>query len=214
MCSVGPIKRTIESGATDPSVVRDAVEALSAGDLIVYPTDTLYGLAIDPRQADAVSRLFHAKKRPSDMAIPVIASDLHQVIEKVGKLNQCAYKLAKLFWPGPLTLVIPVLSSFNSDLLGGRGTVAVRVPKHPFPTDLAAAFGYPITATSANVSGQPNPLTASGAHVQLGSAVNFVIDAGPLTGVLPSTIVDVSQEDPVLIREGVLPWDHVLKSIR
>ena len=211
---MGPIRRKIERGATDPSIVRDAVKALSAGDLIIYPTDTLYGLAIDPRQADAVSRLFLAKKRSSDMAIPLIASDLHQVIEKVGKLNQCAYKVAKLFWPGPLTLVIPVLSGFNKVLLGGRDTVAVRVPNHPLPTNLAAAFGYPITATSANVSGQPNPLTASGAHTQLGSAVNFVIDAGPLTDGLPSTIVDVSREDPMLIREGVLPWDHVLKSIR
>ena len=211
---MGPIKCKIDSGATDPSIVRDAVKVLSAGGLIIYPTDTLYGLAIDPRQPDAVSRLFRAKKRSSDMAIPLIASDLNQVIEKVGKLNQCAYKAAKLFWPGPLTLVIPVLSDFNKSLLGGRDTVAVRVPDHPLPKDLAAAFGYPITATSANVSGQPDLLTASGAHAQLGSVVQFVIDAGPLAASLPSTIIDVSRANPMLIREGVLSWDPVLKSIR
>ena len=214
MSAVGPIKCKVESGCTDPGIVRDAVKALSAGGLIIYPTDTLYGLAVDPRQIDAVNRLFCAKQRPTEMAIPVIASSLHQVIEKVGKLNQDAYKVAKVFWPGPLTLVIPALPGFNRSLLGGGDTVAVRVPDHPLSIDLAAALGYPITATSANVSGNSNPLTASEAHGQLGSVVSFVIDGGPVTDGLPSTIVDMSREVPKLVREGVVSWDHVLKSLR
>ena len=176
-----------------------------------FPTDTIYGLAADPRRPDAVERLYEAKGRPAHLAIPLIAASLEQV-ERVGRLPELGRRLAEAFWPGPLTLVVSARPSVSARVRGGRATVAVRVPDHAVARALAGALGGSVTATSANRSGEPGARSAGAVVAALGPAVQLVLDGGAAAAETPSTIVDVSQETPTLIREGAVPWDRVVAS--
>ncbi len=200
------------SGWRDAEPVRIAVAALQQGAIVAYPTDTVYGLAADPRRPDAVARLFRAKQRTRDLAIPVIAADAAQV-SRIGRLSTIGATLAATFWPGPLTLVIDADPGLDPQLLGGRDTVAVRVPRSLIGRGLARGLGYPVTATSANRSGVPVCRTAQEIVTMLGPDLSLILDGGPSASARPSTIVDVSQNVPVLIRDGVVPWERVLQSL-
>jgi L-threonylcarbamoyladenylate synthase len=203
--------------AVDPVVpdvvlVRRAVRVLEEGGVVVFPTDTLYALAVDPRNRQAVERLFCAKQRDPDVAVPLIASDLFQVEHEVGRLNEIGRRLAKKFWPGPLTLVVEASPGMVEGVRTGR-TVAVRVADHPVAWMLTHEFGCAVTGTSANISGQlpadhPDKLSA-----ELLANVDMLVDAGRTRGGLPSTIVDVTGLEPVLVRAGVVSWTRVLESL-
>jgi L-threonylcarbamoyladenylate synthase len=199
--------------AASDDAIRRAGEILRRGGVVAYPTDTLYGLAADPRSAEAVRRLFEAKGRESSLAIPLIASTLEQAL-KAGEFSDAHVRLAKAFWPGPLTIVVPARSTIARDLLGGGSTVAIRVPAHPVAAALAAELGFCITSTSANRSGQVPATTAEQVAVDLGDAVDLVVDGGPSRGGPPSTIVELSEHGPRLIRAGAVPWDRVLESLQ
>jgi L-threonylcarbamoyladenylate synthase len=199
--------------AASDDAIRRAGEILRRGGVVAYPTDTLYGLAADPRSAEAVRRLFEAKGRESSLAIPLIASTLEQAL-KAGEFSDAHVRLAKAFWPGPLTIVVPAQSTIARDLLGGGSTVAIRVPAHPVAAALAAELGFCITSTSANRSGQVPATTAEQVAVDLGDAVDLVVDGGPSRGGPPSTIVELSEHGPRLIRAGAVPWDRVLESLQ
>lgn len=190
--------------------MRRAARLLADGRLVAYPTDTLYGLAVDPRRADAVERLFRAKGRPAAMAVPLIAASMEQVARDAGRLTPLARALAQRFWPGPLTLVVAASAALSPRLLGGGATVAVRVPDHAVARALAAALGHPVTATSANRSGAPPATTAAAAAEAVGRDLACVLDAGPSDGTSPSTIVDARGTAPLLLRPGAVEWDHVL----
>ena len=192
------------------NAVRRAVEVLAQGRLVAYPTDTLYGLAVDPRRADAVERLFRAKGRPADMAVPLIAADLEQAARHAGRLTVLARSLAERFWPGPLTLVVDAWPALDARLLAGGRTVAVRVPDHAVARALARELGHPVTATSANRSGSQPATTAAAAVSAVGCDLACVLDAGPAKSTSPSTIVDVRGSSPVLLRHGVVAWERVL----
>ena len=209
-CVAGP--DLDDPGWRDAAPVRAAVAVLRGGELVAYPTDTVYGLAADPCQPDAVRRVFRAKQRKTDLAIPLIAADAAQV-SLIGRLSTVGQTLAAAFWPGPLTLVIDAHPSIDRSLLGGRATVAVRVPRSPIARGLARGLGYPVTATSANRSGVPVCRTAQEIITMLGPELTLVLDGGRSSDARPSTIVDVSRATPVLIREGVVPWDRVLQSL-
>ena len=187
-----------------------AAQLLADGRLVAFPTDTLYGLAVDPRRPDAVERLYRAKGRPAAMAVPLIAADLEQVVRDAGRLTPLASTLAERFWPGPLTLVVDAAAALNDRLLAGGRTVAVRVPDHAVARALAAALGHPVTATSANRSGAAPATTAAEAAAAFGRDLACVLDAGPSPGASPSTIVDVRDDAPVLLRSGAVSWDRVL----
>ena len=196
----------------DPGEVQRAVAILRAGGIVAYPTDTLYGLAVDPRSDAAMRRLFAVKERDRSAAITLIAADLAQA-QRVGMFGPREIRLANAFWPGPLTIIVhaePTLSRWvSSDL----GTVGVRVPGHAAARALASAFGGSITATSANLSGRPAAVTADEAAAALGDRIDALLDAGPAPGGAPSTIVEVTGEGPVLRRAGAVAWDRVLKSL-
>lgn len=197
--------------AQDPDALEPAIDALISGQLVVYPTDTLYGLGADPRQPAAIERVFRAKGRPTALAVPLIAADVDQVGRLVGTLTPLGEELGGRFWPGPLTLVLDAHPTLDRRLLGGGETVAVRVPDHPIARALARELGGPITATSANRSGAGAADTAPDAVATLGpSSVSVVIDGGRTAGGEPSTIVDVRTMAPVLIRAGAIPWDRVV----
>lgn len=198
----------------DPSVdLSAAVSALRGGGVVAFPTDTFYGLAVDPRSPEAVQRLFALKRRAGDQAIPLIAADQHQVAQ-AGTLTETANRLAARWWPGPLSVIIAASHELCAEVHRGTGRVAVRVPDDRIARSLARAAGHPITATSANRSGMPAPTTAEGVIDQLGDLVDVLVDAGPSPGGLPSTIVDVTGPSPILVRAGAVPWERVLESLK
>lgn len=209
-----PVRVPIDGRSPARGALEEAVRVLQGGGLVAYPTDTLYGLGADPRRADAVVRLFQAKGRPATMAVPLIAGDLRQVERHAGAMTTLAHRLARCFWPGPLTLVIDASPTLDRRLLAGGDTVAVRVPELPAARALALALGFPVTATSANRTGAPPPTTGPAALAALASAVALVLDGGPAPAATPSTIVDARREVPRLLRRGAVAWDRVLESLR
>lgn len=214
MSDTTPIRIPIDPLAPAAGAVDEAVRVLRRGGLVAYPTDTLYGLGADPRRAEAVERLFRAKGRAAEKAVPLVAADLRQVEGQVGVLTPLARRLATRFWPGPLTLVIAAAATLDGRLLAQGDTVAVRVPDLPLARALARGLDAPLTATSANRSGATPPTTAAATVSALGSSVALVLDGGSATAAEPSTIVDARGTSPVLLRPGVVAWDRVLESLR
>lgn len=190
-----------------------AVAALREGAIVAYPTDTLYGLAIDPRQAAAVARLVALKGRPAGTGFPLVAADLTQVESCLGRLPALGRRLADRFWPGPLTLVVTADQHLPAGVAAADGSLAVRVPRAAVARSLARECGHPITATSANRAGVIPAATLGEVTQALGAAVSMVLDSPrALTGA-PSTIVDVRGVRPLLLRAGAVPWERVLQSL-
>lgn len=193
----------------DNTVLQRAVEVLKRGGLIAYPTDTLYGLGANAFDENAVHRVYLAKGRGQLKALPLLIDSWDALSIVAIDVSQITQDLASRFWPGALTLVVK-RSSNVPDAVTGRGdTVAVRVPDHPVPRELARQLGAPITGTSANRSSGPNPATAADVRDQLRDAVDLVIDGGRCPGGLASTVVDVSGNRPVLVRQGAVPLDEI-----
>ena len=197
----------------DGETLRAAVDALAAGEVVAFPTDTLYGLAVDPRRPDAARRLFALKRRPAGQAAPLIAADAGQIERVARKVNRLARRLAERWWPGPVSIVLDASPALDPLLLTEAGTVAVRVPAHPLARRLAADFQHPITATSANRSGSPPAADAAAVAAGLGSGLDVLVDGGPARGGAPSTIVDARGDAPALVREGAVGWERVLQSL-
>ena len=198
----------VDPGSPQRDAIEEAATWIRRGGIVAVPTDTFYALASDPFNAGAVARLFAVKGRPDDRAVALIAADAAQVAAHLGALPAAASRLAQRFWPGPLTLVVVA----HHGLLGvtaGTGTVGVRVPANDVARAICAACGRPVTATSANVSGEP--ATADPAEVErtLGDRIDLLIDTGVTPGGAPSTIVDVTNQLPHLVRAGAIPWDEI-----
>lgn len=207
------IRLAADPASANPDVIARAVGVLRDGGVVAYPTDTLYGLAVDPRRDRAVKRLFDVKQRDRASAVALIAADVAQA-QEAGVFGRSELALARDFWPGPLTIVVPVSGKLSRWISGDLGTVGVRVPAHPVARAIAAAFGWCITATSANVSGRPPAMTADDVAAALDGRIDAVIDAGPAPGGPPSTIVELAEGRPVLRRAGAIAWDRVLKSLQ
>ena len=195
----------IDPQQPETAILARAAELLRRGLLVVYPTETFYGLACDPRQAKAVERIFEAQGRPERMALPLIAGDRDAVRLCAPAVPDHAQRLMEAFWPGPLTLVLLAGDDLPSRLLGGGHTVGVRVSSHPVAAALARAAGGPIVATSANRSGAPPPSTAVEALEALGDTVSLILDGGPTQGGNSSTVLDLTVDPPRLIRSGAIP---------
>jgi len=188
-----------------------AVGALHDGGVVVFPTETFYGVAVDPRSALAVKRVFEIKRRPPDHPLPLIANDVDQVIDHVGIMTPLARRLAWRGWPGPLTLIIPASPRLCVDVHLSTGRIAVRVPANRLARLLARSAGHAITSTSANISGEPPASTPEQVAASLGADIDVLIDAGATPAGLASTIVDATGDAPILVRAGVVPWDRVLE---
>jgi L-threonylcarbamoyladenylate synthase len=203
---------TVAADAPDEAVIAEAADVLRQGGVVAYPTDTLYGLAVDPRRDDAVSRLYALKGRDGWSAVTLIAASLEQA-QLAAVVGPAELRLARTFWPGPLTIVMPPQPGLSPAVLGSGTTVGVRVPSHAVARALAAAFGFCITATSANRSGEPPAVTGAGVAATLAPAIDLLVDAGPVAGGTPSTIVEIDASGPRLIRRGAVAWDRVLRSV-
>jgi L-threonylcarbamoyladenylate synthase len=202
----------VDPRAADQATIAKAAEAIRAGLVVAYPTDTLYGLAVDPRSPTAVRRLFELKGRAGNSPLPLIAADLQQA-RLAGHISGSGERLAQRWWPGPLTIVVNAAPVIASETLGGGKTVGIRVPDHAVAVALARASGFCITATSANPSGTAAPSTADDVARKL-ARVDVILDGGASPGGSPSTIVDVSGAAIALLRAGAVPWDRVLESLK
>jgi L-threonylcarbamoyladenylate synthase len=205
------IRLRVDPKRMSAAVLMPAISALRSGGVVAFPTETFYGLAVDPRLTFAVTKLFQLKRRLADQPIPLIAASMQQVIEQVGTITPLAKRLAVRGWPGPLTLIIPASAELSADIHLSTGRVAVRVPDDSIARALASQAGHAITSTSANISGQPPASTADSVVAAFGEDIDVLIDAGPTPGGLPSTIVDAIGSEPVLVRAGAIPWDRVLE---
>lgn len=201
---------SIDPQSPDSKTLDKAVQVIESGGVVAFPTETFYGLAVDPENVFSVRKLFKVKGRDSDKAIPLIAADAAQVESRISSLSVDELRLADRFWPGPLALVIRASENLAWNL--HAGTVAVRVPGHTMARMLVNQVGRPITATSANISGALPAVSADEVYETLGSVLDLILDGGTTPGGVASTIVRVDQFGPVLIRAGVLPWERVLES--
>lgn len=199
----------VDPDAPQRDAIQEAARWILSGGIVALPTDTLYGLAVDPFRADAVHRVFAAKGRPAARGLPLIAADTAQVETHLGRLSPRAARLAARFWPGPLTLLVTAPRALADGVTGGTGKVGVRVPAHEVARAICAACGRPITATSANISNHPATANPDEVERTLGDGVDLLIDTGATRGGAPSTIVDVTAENPQLVRAGAISWDEI-----
>jgi L-threonylcarbamoyladenylate synthase len=200
---------TVDPVAPDRAALERAAAIIRQGGLVAFPTDTLYGLAANPYDAEAIARLFAAKGRPAEGAIPLIAADEAQVERQLGSLTPLARSLAAHFWPGPLTLLVAAPEALAPEIPAGTSRVGVRVPAHAVARGLCRAANSVLTATSANLSGQPAADSADAVVAALGGRIDLLLDAGPTTGGPPSTIVDVDGDDLRLVRSGAIRWEEI-----
>ncbi|MCY3692075.1 MAG: L-threonylcarbamoyladenylate synthase [Chloroflexota bacterium] len=195
--------------------IEQARDCIAAGGVVAIPTDTLYGLAADATNPDALEKVYEIKGRPSGMALPVLVSGWEQVgmVSTVaGRCGELARVLAERFWPGPLTLVLPASPELPPRLTAGLDTIAVRMPDHAIPLALAARLGRPITGTSANRSGEPDLTDPEELNRCLGGLVDGIIVSGEPPQGTASTIVAVSDDDLTLLRAGALPFPEVRRA--
>jgi L-threonylcarbamoyladenylate synthase len=186
-----------------------AAEALRRGGVVVYPTETFYGVGALARDGAAVERLARAKGRPDGKPLPLVAAD-RAAVEEVAVLGPRAARIAARLWPGPLTLVVPARPGLPAAGTAGTGTVGIRVPGSDVARALARAAGGAIVSTSANPAGAAPPVRVEDLDPGLRARVDDVLDAGPTPGGAPSTVVEVAGEVVRLVRAGAVPFESVV----
>ena len=189
--------------------VEEGIRVLKRGGIVAYPTDTIYGLGASMSIRPAVERVYQLKERPQDMALPLLLADASQVTEVAEPVPPIAWDLIHTFLPGALTIVLHKAKSVPDIITAGGETIAIRIPNHPTPIALIRGVGSPITGTSANLSGRPSPLTAPEVHSQFGDKIDLVIDGGRCPAGRESTVVDVTGEIPVVLREGAISGEEL-----
>lgn len=199
----------VSPDAPEPAAIAEAAALLQAGQLVAFPTETVYGLGANALDAVAVARIFGAKGRPSYNPIIVHVADQAAAQRLVARWPESATALAERWWPGPLTLVLPKAPSVPDLVTAGLPTVAIRIPSHPVALALLRAAAIPIAAPSANRSGEVSPTTAAHVARSLGGRVPLILDGGPTTVGIESTVVDLSGPDPVLLRPGMITREEL-----
>ena len=196
---------------TDSNSLAHALDVLSGGGLVAFPTDTVYGLGAMTFDANSVSKIYMAKGRGQEKAIPILISDLEQIQRVSSEVSDYAIKLGRKFWPGPLTIVVPRHPTIP-DVVSPLKTVGVRIPNLNVARELLRLTG-PLAVTSANLSGQTSPSTAKGVFAQLNGRIPLILDGGVTPGGIPSTVVDCSGEEPVVLREGPISQEDIQAAI-
>jgi len=203
----------IDTAEISAEAIRHAASILRSGGVVLYPTETFYALGAIPGIAKAVNRVFEIKGRAREKPLPLIASDLQAVISAASEWPKSAEVLAGIFWPGPLSIVVPAVASLPPALHAGTGKIAVRISSHPVASALAQASGGLIISTSANIAGEPPPRSPGAVAAKLLLVVDALIDAGNLQGGLPSAIVDVTVNPVALIRAGKIAWEDIRRAL-
>jgi tRNA threonylcarbamoyl adenosine modification protein (Sua5/YciO/YrdC/YwlC family) len=197
----------------DEAALDEAVVALKAGKVVAMPTDTVYGLAVDPRCRGATGLLFALKRRPTALELPVLVSGVVQAEALGGPdgLSPVAHRLAGRFWPGSLTIVVPRRSDLGWDLGGDDGTIGLRCPAHAAARRLCERVG-PLATTSANRHGEPPITTAAALAEEFGEQVTSIVDGG-VCDATPSTVVDVTSDEVRCLRDGSVPWNQIRRFV-
>ncbi len=193
----------------DPEAIARAAAIIRAGDLVAFPTETVYGLGGNALDPAALRRIYAVKRRPPDNPLILHLADLDQLMVVITEAPAIAYTLIDRFWPGPLTLVLPKSPAVPGLATGGLNTVAVRMPAHPVALALIQAAQTPLAAPSANRSGRPSPTTAQHVFDDLHGCLAWVLDGGPATIGVESTVLDVTCTPPVLLRPGGIPREAI-----
>jgi tRNA threonylcarbamoyl adenosine modification protein (Sua5/YciO/YrdC/YwlC family)/non-canonical purine NTP pyrophosphatase (RdgB/HAM1 family) len=203
--------RIMRADASAPSaeVIHAAAEAVLAGELIAYPTDTLYGLGANALDDASTGRLADAKRRPADKPISVIVDSLERARSLTRKLNEASERLMEAFWPGPLTVLVEASGNVPSALTGDTGKIGVRVPDCRLARAICETADVPLTATSANVAGRPPATTAGEIVAALGGSLSLVLDCGKLAAETGSTVVDVTSGAVKVMREGAIAEERI-----
>ena len=194
--------------------IRTAVDVLASGGVAAIPTDTLYGLAACAFDESATLKVYELKGRPEGMALPLLLSDAEDALLCAEDVPPQAWTLARRFWPGALTLVLRKSAAVPDIVTAGLPTVALRVPDHPVPRAIVKTLGAPITGTSANLSGRPGITNAAAVRAEFGDAIDFVLDGGDAPGGVASTILDLSGDEPRVLREGSVSWQEIEDALR
>jgi len=199
----------ILNSETQTAAIASAVSLLRNGEIVAFPTETVYGLGADAFNAAAVEKIFAAKNRPTDNPLIVHIASYDQLESVVTRVPDTAQKLMQAFWPGPLSLVLSKQEKLPAITTGGLSTVVVRFPKHPVAQKLIAMLGTPIAAPSANLSGKVSPTVASHVYEDLSGRIPLIIDGGPVEYGLESTVVDCTTEPPVILRPGSITLEQL-----
>ena len=193
-----------ENPDTSSKSIEVIQSVLNSGGVIAFPTDTFYGLGADPFNTEAISKTFQIKQRPADKPLLVLIHTLGQLEALTQEVTHNARQLSDHFWPGPLTLLFKADEGLPDVLTAGTGTIGIRLPGHSFTRRLLETLGRPLTAPSANPSGEKELSTAAEVQQVLGAQLDLIIDGGPTPGGKPSTVLDTTTKPPTLIREGAL----------
>ena len=206
-------RRLIWRGPEDDAVLLEAARILAQGGIVACPTETFYALAADALQESALQRLFKIKGRPADKAVLVLVADRDMAAEVAEHFTPTAEKSMSLFWPGPLTLILPAKAGLPALLTAQTGTIGIRQSGHPLARRLCQLYGRPLTGTSANLSGREPLSRAAEIEPELGELVDLILENGPCPGGLPSTILNVAQEPPRLIRAGAIGIEELTRHL-
>jgi len=192
----------VDPSAPDPGLLQEAADCLLRGGLVAFPTESFYGLGANAMDPGAVTRVFEAKGRPASSPLLVLVDSVTMAESLVVEMSEAARELMARYWPGPLTLVFRALPDLPKELTAGTGTIGVRIPGHRVALELVRTARVPVTAPSANPSGGEPPTTAQAVLEKLDGVIDLIIDSGPTSGGLPSTLLDVTTTPPRLIRQG------------
>ncbi|MFH1214865.1 MAG: L-threonylcarbamoyladenylate synthase [Pseudomonadota bacterium] len=203
----------VEDSRVCLSEVDRAVEVIRRGGIVAFPTETYYGLAVNPFDENAVTRLFSLKKRSSAKPLLMLVANEAQLLRLTSSIP-FLYDPLMAFWPGPLTLVFPAHPSLSALVTGNTGTVGARISSHSLAHLLVSRIGHPITATSANISGRPAAVSAGDVASAFGPDVDFILDGGRTPGGKGSTLVGLAGQELVLIREGVIDFSTIKEKIK
>lgn len=196
--------RASEDTPSSTTEITTAVSIIANGGLVAFPTDTLYALGSHPLIESATDRIFQAKGRSHDSPLPLLIGSAAELELVASHVPELAWKLAEIFWPGALTLILPKSEYVSDAITRGKNSVAVRVPNHPMALELLKSSRTPLTGTSANKSGGPEPVTAAETDHFLGKDIDMILDGGTCPIRQPSTILDISGGYPKILREGAI----------
>lgn len=194
---------------SEDNIIRSAAAIISRGGVIAYPTETIYGLGVDATNEQAIRRLFEIKGRNFNNPVSVIIGTVQDVYPLVRKITDAAQKLMNAFWPGPLTIVFDASDSVSPLLTAGTGTIGIRLSGHDGARKIARETGKPLTATSANRSGLPECTSADQVIAQIGDSIDAVLDLEEKGGTVGSTIIEMTSEQPVILRAGIITREEI-----
>lgn len=196
--------RKVDENCIDPKIMKEAGELLKSGELVAFPTETVYGLGANALDTLAAAKIYAAKGRPSDNPLIVHIADMESLPLITKEIPKTAVKLAEKFWPGPLTMVLKKSDAVPYGTTGGLDTVAVRMPSHPIALEMIRWGGGYVAAPSANTSGRPSPTLASHVADDMDGIIPLILDGGPVGIGIESTIVDLTEEIPTILRPGFI----------